>query len=309
MATLGNTSLNHSSLGPFQSTKLTPVSHQTPAGKTRFNVDEILQINTLLQATLDLDELLDIFATQVRRHVPFDSLRYHHDPQIKGIKIGRDFPHCCRFSMLSHEGKLGEVVFTRRKDFSAQDNANLEALLRYLVYPLRNALLYRRALLAAHKDPLTGVKNRAALDETLRRELGRAKRYQNPLSIIVLDIDRFKLINDTHGHSVGDCLLKQLAECTVSTIRRSDMLFRYGGEEFVILLNNTGISGACRLAERVRRRIERLEDICGKNITMTVSAGVASMAENDSENTLFEKADQALYQAKETGRNRIAVAD
>jgi len=309
MAIMTNSTLNHTGLGTFQTTKLTPVSSLKPVDKTNYSADEMLQVNTRLQSTLDLEELIDIFANQVRSHVSFDSLRYQNEPQVKKIKIGRDFPHCCRFSLLSHEGKLGEITFTRRKPFSPQESSNLESLLRNLVYPLRNALLYRHALLAAHKDPLTGVKNRAAMDEALRRELGRAKRYQNPLSLIVLDIDRFKVINDTHGHSIGDCLLKQLAECTSLSIRRSDMLFRYGGEEFVILLNNTAINGACRLAERVRRRIERLDDICGRGISMTISAGVATMTESDDENSLFEKADQALYQAKNSGRNCIAVAD
>ncbi len=309
MATLTNATQTDTGTAVFKSVTLPAVSHSEAAAKSGYSSDELLKLNTQLQSTLDLEELFEIFSQQVRRYVVFDSMRFHLEPQVTKIKIGRDYPHSASYAMVSQEHKLGDVAFTRRKPFTAAESANLELLLRHLVYPLRNALLYRRALLDARKDPLTGMKNRAALDEAMQRELGLAKRYHTPLSIIILDIDHFKVINDSYGHSIGDCLLKQLAESTVDCIRRSDMLFRYGGEEFVILLNNTDIHGANRLAERVRRKIERLENLCGRGIGMTVSAGVATTRDSDNENSLFERADQALYRAKEEGRNRIAVAD
>ncbi|MBI5039738.1 MAG: GGDEF domain-containing protein, partial [Gammaproteobacteria bacterium] len=183
-----------------------------------------------------------------------------------------------------------------------------EKLLCCLLYPLRNALLYRDALALAQKDALTGICNRAALDESLHAEVNLAGRHRTPLSIVVFDIDHFKSINDRHGHSQGDIAIKAVVESAQHCARSTDMLFRYGGEEFVMILRNTTLNGARLLADRIRRKVEKLE--CQgkrKPITMTVSAGVATLESGETAQKLFERADTALYAAKNSGRNRVCV--
>jgi len=179
-----------------------------------------------------------------------------------------------------------------------------------LVCPLRNALTYLSAVRAAQKDPLTGINNRAAMDSSLAREIEMARRHRMPLSLIVMDLDKFKSINDGYGHATGDEIIKTFTKVVNGIIRKTDMLFRYGGEEFVVIMSNTGRDGSLLLAERIRRGIEKLEVLLPQaRIPVTVSLGVASLNGKEDAKALFNRADQALYQAKAEGRNCVCLAD
>ncbi|MGD8843446.1 MAG: GGDEF domain-containing protein [Gammaproteobacteria bacterium] len=190
------------------------------------------------------------------------------------------------------------------------DTGILEQLLCSLLYPLRNALLYQDAVRLAQRDPLTGTYNRAALDEMLRQELSQARRQDSCCALLMLDIDHFKAINDKYGHIIGDCALKALANMARSCKRDGDLLFRYGGEEFVILVRDTGCEGAVLLAERIRQTLEANPCHCsGGRFAMTVSIGIGVLGADDTPVSLFARADQALYNAKRNGRNQVCVAE
>jgi diguanylate cyclase (GGDEF)-like protein len=143
----------------------------------------------------------------------------------------------------------------------------------------------------------------------LRVELARSLRYELPLSILMVDIDRFKSINDTHGHAAGDRALVAVARVARDAMREPDVLCRWGGEEIVVLLPNTGIDGAAIAAERLRERIERLEIELPTNtvLRVTASIGVTNLRSQDTSDTLFDRADRAMYEAKSDGRNRVVV--
>ncbi|WP_419796535.1 MAG: diguanylate cyclase [Terasakiella sp.] len=160
---------------------------------------------------------------------------------------------------------------------------------------------------AARTDYLTGTLNRRALSARAIDEKQRSKRNKKPISILMLDIDHFKKINDTFGHEVGDDALKELVALIGETLRTSDALGRIGGEEFVLLLPETSFEGAKVLAERIRTRIENnvLKTADGKELTMTVSGGLAEWATNQSYEEVLKLTDERLYKAKNTGRNRI----
>jgi diguanylate cyclase (GGDEF)-like protein len=159
--------------------------------------------------------------------------------------------------------------------------------------------------LAVH-DGLTGVKNRRAFDEQLDVEFRRARRYGTPLSLLLLDVDKFKQYNDTYGHPEGDVVLKKVAQVLQSGVRNIDFLARYGGEEFVILLPNTDAGGAMVLADRLRYKIESQE---WKLRAVTASFGAATlMAAMPEPHQLTAAADLALYQSKANGRNRVTHA-
>ncbi len=154
-------------------------------------------------------------------------------------------------------------------------------------------------------DQLTGVWNRLPLERAAQVEIGRSQRYHHPLSIIFLDIDHFKKINDNFDHLVGDDVLKNLAQVMKSSIRSSDMLCRWGGEEFIIMANFIDRNAAGLLAEKVRRAIELYEfETVGQ---VTISAGVAEYFPGETLDEWLQRADTALYQAKTRGRNRIYV--
>lgn len=154
-------------------------------------------------------------------------------------------------------------------------------------------------------DRLTGTWNRAHFDKTIVVESSRSVRYHQPVTLILLDIDRFKQVNDQHGHAVGDEVLRELAKVIRSNIRTSDMLFRWGGEEFVILAPSTNYQSASKLADTLRARIEQHEINTAGSIT--VSLGVAEHVSGESENAWFRRTDEALYAAKNSGRNRVVV--
>lgn len=161
----------------------------------------------------------------------------------------------------------------------------------------------------AVRDSLTGLYNRRYLDETLEREVSRARREGIPLSLVMLDIDYFKRVNDTYGHQVGDQALRMLASILLSDIRAEDVACRYGGEEFLILLPNMPLGAAIQRAEAWRKSVEELSVAMGDfNITFTISLGVAAYPEHGkTPDDLTRCADQALYRAKHEGRNQVAV--
>jgi diguanylate cyclase (GGDEF)-like protein len=163
-------------------------------------------------------------------------------------------------------------------------------------------------------DPLTGVFNRRYLDRRLKDEIARVRRYGLPLSVLLLDIDHFKEVNDGYGHQAGDQVLATFAEIIGGELRESDVLARFGGEEFLVMALQTPASGALGLAERLRERIES-HDFCLHNEAnreqgrrVTVSIGVASSGEGlDSAELLIQAADENLYRAKREGRNRVCA--
>jgi len=150
---------------------------------------------------------------------------------------------------------------------------------------------------------LTGLPNRRAFSLALTREISRAERYGTPFSLVLMDLDHFKKINDTLGHDHGDELLRRVARLLVDQVRREDVVARWGGEEFALLLPSTHLEDAKRLAERLRQVLE------AQHWGVTASFGVAEYVLGEEEENLFRRADQALYRAKNAGRNRVEMAE
>ncbi len=160
----------------------------------------------------------------------------------------------------------------------------------------------------ALRDALTGLPNRNAYNERLGTELARWKRDHSPLSLIVWDIDHFKNINDSYGHSAGDKVLLLIAKQLSDHSRATDFISRFGGEEFIMLLPNTDTSSALILANKLRQTIETTSfNADGTSVSITISCGITEFVPEDTDETAFERADQALYQAKEQGRNRCCI--
>jgi two-component system cell cycle response regulator len=159
-------------------------------------------------------------------------------------------------------------------------------------------------------DPLTGLNNRRFLENHLATMLDNARMRRTPLTLMILDIDHFKRVNDTYGHDCGDEVLKSFADRLRGIVRGGDLLCRLGGEEFVIVMPNVEISAAARIAERARQAIEQelfVVDVGGRAIPVTTSIGVAERGPDDDTSSLFRRADRALYRAKSEGRNRVSA--
>ncbi len=157
-------------------------------------------------------------------------------------------------------------------------------------------------------DTLTGVRNRLSYDEILDQEISRYARYHETFSYAVLDIDHFKRINDEYGHNAGDKALQIVAQMMAKNIRKTDFLFRIGGEEFVLILPKTELDNAAPLVEKIRSAVgEANFHFKQQKLNITLSAGLSCMRESDTAETLYERTDKALYQAKNSGRNKLVV--
>jgi diguanylate cyclase (GGDEF)-like protein len=169
---------------------------------------------------------------------------------------------------------------------------------------------YRKLEHMAIHDRLTGLFNRIRIDEKLKAELLRSDRYGGTFSVILIDIDGFKPINDRFGHLAGDHVLRELAGLIDRDVRETDLAGRWGGDEFIIVLPETGMESAYALAERIRRDFSerRFDATDGAEFPVTISCGIAEHRPGDTVVSLFERADQALYEAKKQGRNRSARA-
>ncbi len=194
-------------------------------------------------------------------------------------------------------------------EFSAEDVKRLQPLANAAAIALENARLFGEVQRLAITDGLTGMYNRRHFFELAENELNRARRFRHTVSAIMLDVDHFKQVNDTYGHAVGDQVLRVLAERCRESIRDIDILGRYGGEEFAIILPATDLSGAVSMAERLRQCISDTPILTERgDIAITTSLGVASSVQPDGDvATLLNRADAAMYAAKQAGRNRVAT--
>jgi len=192
-----------------------------------------------------------------------------------------------------------------RKNIDVQNVKETFSLVNKQLKEFRNIVNDRDKELErlATTDKLTGAYNRTKFDEIMDIEIERFRRYNEPLSLIMFDIDNFKEINDTYGHSVGDYVLKKIADITRETIRMNDYFVRWGGEEFIIISPETNLEKVHALAERLRRTIESYRfNKVGK---VTVSFCVTEIKKEDTEDTFVKRADKVMYEAKIGGKNRV----
>ncbi len=192
--------------------------------------------------------------------------------------------------------------------FDDQDRQFLSIICTYAAIAIENARLYGEITSLAVTDGLTGLFNHRYFQTRLAEEVDRVQRYRHPLSLIMLDIDSFKKFNDTYGHPLGDKVLKTIARLIKKNVRKVDVPCRYGGEEFSVILPETGIKECLLVAEKIRRSVEEMEFETGKNgpkVRMTISGGATEFQEGVSKAELVQAADDALYRAKSKGKNRI----
>jgi diguanylate cyclase (GGDEF)-like protein len=247
---------------------------------------------------------------------------YQRKPRLTTYSIHQHkqlFPNCenlrsvALLPMIRHNKLIGCMNLGSRDPDRFQANIGtlfLQHMAAVVSACIENARLTEHIKQVGLKDPLTGVNNRRFFDQRVEEEVNRALRHKQPLSCLFIDLDHFKRINDSYGHQAGDAVLKQTADILKDSSRSSDVVARYGGEEFVILLANTKASDALDFAERLRERIAATSFAITetKSLNVTLSAGLATLTNNSESQTsveLIKAADQAVYAAKLSGRNRV----
>jgi len=266
-----------------------------------------LALREKLSHSLDIEDLLNTFFEYLP--VAYSGYRYCNQLLNCDYQIGSDAANRVEYRLVLANEHLGNLSVQRTTPFGIEELGLIEERLCSLVYPMRNATLYQAALKSAFRDPLTGVENRAALENRLPREIQLSQRHATPASLLVLDIDRFKSINDSHGHHTGDLVLQRLVGVFQSVLRTTDLICRYGGDEFVIVLSNTDVEGALHVAERIRERVENLRvQVSNVRLVLSTSIGLTELRRDDDALSIFERADAALLQAKQHGRNNVVMS-
>ncbi|GGJ53744.1 diguanylate cyclase [Deinococcus roseus] len=211
--------------------------------------------------------------------------------------------------MLAQGDTVG-IFRVKNTEHRPDQNQLTRNLAKQLALAIANLQLREALRNQSIRDGLTGVYNRRYFEEAYQRELDRTARHLHPLGVLMLDVDHFKRYNDTHGHEAGDAVLKSFGQLLGRTVRSSDLVCRYGGEEFVVLLPETDLDTALKVAEKIRTGTEQMQPLTQDGLKLpfiTVSVGVASTSSTTGE-TLLSAADQALYASKKAGRNRVTAA-
>ncbi len=280
---------------------------------------ELLETSRELGGNVDLRHVIETITGAALRLSGWGMARVHlTDDGVRSLSAdllaladgGEDVvPGRAAFSMVMSGHYVGVLELTRDGGGPVRLGGELVEVLSVLASQgaaaIETARLHERLAAESRIDALTGLPNRRKLDEDLRAEVERSRRYGRPLSLLLLDVDHFKRVNDLHGHQTGDDVLRGLAELFGPLLRGTDIAYRYGGEEFVVLLQETDVRAAADVAERLRTTIEQ-HDVAG--MRLTASFGVVELRRDEGTDGLFARADAALYQAKSEGRN-CAVVD
>jgi diguanylate cyclase (GGDEF)-like protein len=226
-----------------------------------------------------------------------------------GVDVQIRLTESASFPIKAGSEVLGEIAaFSGTRPIGPSDRLTLALLARELGMVAKTQFLMEQTKLLAELDALTGLYNRRRVNATMALDTERARRHRHPLSVLISDIDHFKSVNDRFGHGVGDDVIRQVAATMRQNLRRIDTAGRWGGEEFVVVMNDTPREGAQLVAERIRAAVEAIPPMKDGPERITISIGVAIYAHNDTPAELVDRADQALYVAKRGGRNRVEVA-
>jgi two-component system, cell cycle response regulator len=268
-----------------------------------------LRFGEALAATHDIDQLLRVIVETAVQSTGATRGELA-DGDLVLIALGDERgPDKLEFPLTAGRETFGTLVLYG-DGFSPDQRESAGWLVGHAVIALSNARQHRTVEQQALVDSLTGLANRRLSTAALEKELARAQRFEEPLTLVLADIDDFKRINDRWGHPTGDDVLKAFAARMRESVREIDLAGRWGGEEFALLLPGTDLEGGRRLAERIRALVESrpLKGPDGEEIRVTASFGVASFPELSTQKELVAAADAALYEAKRSGKDRVVVA-
>jgi diguanylate cyclase (GGDEF)-like protein len=259
-----------------------------------------------LQTTLEIQQQLNIVSMAVGKVLPISALSLKTavgDFAASGSSQA-DYEH--RSMLVLNQQCLAELIYQSNHAFTPMVQRELLLLESEWLFALRNALVVSRLQQMALKDTLTGLGNRRFFDDSFDKAVQLSKRHNERCALILLDLDNFKQVNDTAGHSAGDDVLLAVADCLRDTLRVTDSLFRFGGDEFAVLLSGQDADSAELVARRLVKVINQ-HYLC-QQYNVSASAGLSVLRADQSCRQLFASADNALYQAKEGGKSTVRVA-
>ncbi len=267
-----------------------------------------LQLSDLLSRHLEIKQIIEAFMKEIAKEIDYCGYRFSCDEVDICLERGKTRGYDASYRLRVQNRQLGELTLFKPSRFGSTKLNKLEELMCCLIYPLKNALMYQVALKSAYQDPLTGLNNRTSMEKNLPREIDLAKRHRQPMALLVMDLDGFKQINDSCGHDIGDQVLREVGQVISHVVRNTDLVYRFGGDEFVGGLAQTDVHGAIDVSERIRSSIEQIDlGRRGVALSIRVSIGITLVRDSDNYQSAFKRADKALYQAKLNGKNQIII--
>jgi len=273
---------------------------------TQYQIDGLYDGGCKTCRTHDFYQLINVFISDVRRVLPCDGIKYREDRLGLNFIDGVISRYQCNYEIKFGEQSLGEICFSRDRQFMESELTNIEKLVAGLVQPLRSALKYQQAVRFALRDDLTGLRNGSSYYDSITQEIDRAHRYKVSFSLLLINLDNFREINEQYGRAAGNTLLVEVARRLEHEARSSDIIFRKGGDEFLVFLPNTASTAAVKVAERIKKSV--LSGSCileSDEVRFTMSIGVVTVLPDDSAFKLIGRADNALFHAKILGKDRI----
>jgi len=287
------------------------MAHELEAEQSRVR-QVVSGFGAALAATHDVDELVRVIVeTAVEATGAAGATFVGSDALLLGVgEFDDDTAERLELPVEGKGGRFGVLTLVGA-EFGEESVATARSLVSQAVVALENEKLHRIVAQQAMTDTLTGLANRRRCEEALHAELAHVRRFGGSLAVVIADLDDFKRLNDTRGHAAGDAVLREFADLLRGTLRASDVAARWGGEEFVLLLRETGLGGAGELAERIRSALaaRAILGADGARLAVTASFGVAAYDGSDENFHVLAAADDALYAAKRNGKNRTLRAD
>lgn len=254
----------------------------------------------------DFYQLMKVFISEVRKALPCDGIKYMEERLGLSYLDGVINHYQFNYKLTYGDQLLGRLCFSRDRDFTDSELVNIEALVAGLVQPLNRALQYHQAVRFALRDDLTGLRNGSSYFDNISLEIERARRYKVPFSLLLINLDDFREINRKYGYTAGNTLLVEVARRLEHKARSSDIIFRKGGDEYLVFLPNTTNRTAVKVAERIKKSVLSGSCIVESNdVRFTMSIGVVTVLPDDSAFKLIGRADKALFHAKILGKDRI----
>ncbi|MEL0640438.1 GGDEF domain-containing protein [Pseudoalteromonas aliena] len=267
-------------------------------------VNEITETHDLvnkLQTSLVIEDVLAIYAKFVKQILNFSGLQFQSTLGTTQTSDSDTNTTPYIFDLSIDKEHLGQLIYFSQYQLNTAIEKKLRGLHSVLVYPLRNAMMYSRVLKLATKDALTGLNNRSQFNDFLSQKLENCRRYQRPFSLMLLDLDNFKQVNDNYGHKVGDDMLREFSKVLANSIRGTDSVFRFGGDEFALLIEDPEFTTNKVIAERIMCLVRKSPLMSKYKVTTSIGYTLASS--QDCDNAIFARADKGLYKAKASGRN------
>ncbi|GAA0856079.1 GGDEF domain-containing protein [Aliiglaciecola litoralis] len=273
------------------------------SGLSQMESHDIMQ---QLAASIDLHKLTSVFYAQLKRYLNVDSVTIKFPTGLLSMGDNSQANNIKTLEQVANHTILATLVYGFSNPLSPRETTVLNQLHKHFKFPLKNALEHHNVKQLALKDHLTSLGNRANYQETLQRLISQARRSHEAFGLLVIDMDNFKTINDTFGHHEGDNVLTAMADALRQSVRDTDYVFRFGGDEFCCLLPGSDAATNSKIAQRIRRFMQDMPILARHRVSCSI--GSTQFVEQDSEQDLFNRADKALYLAKQSGRSCFKAA-